>query len=113
MNAGSEEDAARLAMARLFLQVPVVVPSRGDPAVVGGFSPLTIDHEGTTCIVSLVSNVALERAQEVAPFALEMTGAQLVETLNAEVGVVVDNGSGSFVLTPNLIRYLQSPEASR
>ncbi|MDN4480283.1 hypothetical protein [Demequina muriae] len=108
MDARASEEGTRVAMGRLFLEITVAVPSTGDPAKPGGFTPLMVERDTHDCVVTLTSKLALQRSQSVVPYALEMTGAALISSLQPHLGVLVENGTSSFVLTPAFVAYLRN-----
>lgn len=107
MDGRVSDEQTRVAMGRLFLETTVAVPSTGDPAVPGAFSPLLVQRDSEDFVVALTSRAALERSESVAQFALEMTGANLIASLAPHLGVVVDNGTSSFTLTAAFLSYLR------
>ena len=102
-----DDENLRASMGRLFMIATVAVPSIGDPAGPEGFAPLLMDRGSYQCMVALTSPAALPRVETMAPYALEMTGAQMIKDLNPKLGVVIDNGNSSAVFSPPFLQYLR------
>jgi len=84
-----------------FLGRNVFMPSSTNPAA--ALTPVMTDVKGQPYIVVATCAEALGNLREVAKFAVNLTGAQVVSGARADMGVMLKLREGSFALAPELI----------
>jgi len=94
----------------LFLEATLVIPS-GAP--VGqrfdGFQPVLYDRDGTPMLAVFTHVERIGSVGRLAPYAVSMTGAQLVVRMPPETGLVVDPGHRhGFELPPHGVASLSA-----
>lgn len=103
----ASDPASKLAMADLFLEAAIAIPSTGDPLVQGGYQPLVVAREGHQFMIVATHADALVRLKPAAPYVLETTGRSLVPTIPPDVGVLLDSGTASFAFVAATIAELK------
>jgi len=84
-----------------FLERTVFMPSFTNPAQ--ELSPVMTDVRGQPYIVVATNSEAMAALGEVAKYAVNLTGAQVVSGARADMGVMIKLTEGSFALAPELI----------
>jgi len=84
-----------------FLGRTVFMPSSTNPAA--ALTPVMTDVQGQTYIVVATSSMAMAGLRDVAKFAVNLTGAQVVSGARADMGIMIRLAEGSFTLAPELI----------
>jgi len=84
-----------------FLGRTVFMPSSTNPGA--ALTPVMTDVQGQQYIVVATSSLAMASLRDVAKFAVNLTGAQVVTGTRADMGVMIKLAEGSFALAPELI----------
>ena len=84
-----------------FLGRTVFMPSATNPAQ--AVNPIMTDVKGQPYIVVATCSEAMAGLTDMAKFAVNLTGAQVVSGARADMGVMIKLKEGSFALAPELI----------
>jgi len=84
-----------------FLGRTIFMPSSTNPAQ--SLTPVMTDVQGQPFIVVATGTEAMASLRDVAKFAVNLTGAQVVTGSRADMGVMIKLAEGSFALAPELI----------
>lgn len=92
---------------QVFLSSTVAMPSANDP-VEGGVSPVFTEVDDVPHVVVASSGAALQKTAAHAPFAVTLTGRQVVDGLNAQFALLINTPSTAFSFSPELLAEARS-----
>lgn len=87
--------------------MPVSVDANGDPR-----APLCSTIDGDEYILVTTGEQATGRTADQAPYAIPMTGGDVIRGLAPGMGIVVNAAVGAFTLPPELVDRLRSGKSS-
>jgi hypothetical protein len=108
-----EGDAGRYALITSFLGAMLIVPSGAD--MISGkesFQPVLVEESGQPFMVVYGSAEAARRTEEIAPFGMTMTGADLVRLVASNLGLMVITDRGRMGLDPAFLNLIRADLAS-
>ncbi|WP_430868275.1 hypothetical protein [Demequina aurantiaca] len=94
-----DDQAGRYALVTAFLGAMLILPSGGDMVTGdGSFQPVLSEENGERLIVAYGSKEAAMQTQDIAPYGVTATGADLVRRIGPEFGLMVITDSGKLAL---------------
>ncbi|NYI42112.1 SseB family protein [Demequina lutea] len=91
------------------LQVPMGVDADGKPAI----GAVMTEVEGVVYVAVFTSMDAAAHVRDIAPEFATMTGKEVIGTLRADLGLVVETGAGKFGLIPPMLASIRETIESR
>ena len=88
-----------------FLGRTVFMPSSTNPAQV--MTPVMTDVQGQPYLVVATCAEAMANLRDVAKFAVNLAGAQVISGARTDMGIMIRLREGSFTLAPELINQLR------
>lgn len=85
-----------------FLAATVFVPCTTDPAE-GELNPVTINFDETDFMVVAATVEALQQTQDVAKFAVPLTGQTVANGMNPDLALLVNLDEGAFALPKTML----------
>ena len=103
MNEESDGLETREGLALLALTEMLWVFSRTNP-LTEGFDPVVVDHHGVRCVAAFTTGDAAKSMGEIGAYGLINTGISLARGLAPDLGILVSNGTSSFVVQASYIQ---------